>query len=113
MIKKLNYIFSTADKIKIVLLTVMILAGSMLELLAISLFSPFIDGIMNQDAMLESTVISVFYRLGSFGEFEHFLAALAGGIIAIYVIKTSILYWKKIRSTGLHTGFSGPYQRIC
>ena len=83
MIKKLNYIFSTADKIKIVLLTVMILAGSMLELLAISLFSPFIDGIMNQDAMLESTVISVFYRLGSFGEFEHFLAALAGGIIAI------------------------------
>ena len=95
MIKKLNYIFSTADKIKIVLLTVMILAGSMLELLAISLFSPFIDGIMNQDAMLESTVISVFYRLGSFGEFEHFLAALAGGIIAIYVIKNVYIILEK------------------
>lgn len=95
MIKKLNYIFSTADKIKIVLLTVMILAGSMLELLAISLFSPFIDGIMNQDAMLESTVISVLYRLGSFGDFEHFLAALAGGIIAIYVIKNVYIILEK------------------
>ncbi|MDO4304783.1 MAG: hypothetical protein Q4D94_12805, partial [Bacillota bacterium] len=61
MIKKLNYIFTARDKIKIVLLTIMILVGSMLELLAISLFSPFIDGIMDQNAMLESTVMSYIY----------------------------------------------------
>lgn len=95
MIKKLNYIFSTADKIKIVLLTIMILAGSMLELLAISLFSPFIDGIMSPDAMLESTIISAIYRVCSFREFEYFLAALAGSIIAIYVIKNVYIIIEK------------------
>ena len=87
MIKKLNYIFSTKDKIKIVLLTIMILTGSILELLAISLFSPFIDGIMDQSAMLESTLMSWLYQFFSFEKYEYFLAVLAGSIIAIYIIK--------------------------
>lgn len=87
MIKKLNYIFSTRDKIKIILLTLMILIGSMLELLAISLFSPFIDGIMNQEKMMESTIMSFIYRLFSFGKYEYFLAVLASSIIAIYIAK--------------------------
>lgn len=95
MIKKLNYIFSTKDKIKIVLLTVMILVGSMLELLAISLFSPFIDGIMNQDAMLESTMISFIYHMFSFQKFEYFLAVVAGGIIAIYIAKNIYIIIEK------------------
>ncbi len=95
MIKKLNYIFSTKDKVKIVLLTVMILIGSMLELLAISLFSPFIDGIMNQDAMLESTMISFIYHMFSFQKFEHFLAVVAGGIIAIYIAKNIYIIIEK------------------
>lgn len=95
MIKKLNYIFSTKDKIKIVLLTIMILIGSILELLAISLFSPFIDGIMDQNIMLESTIMSYLYRLFSFEKYEYFLALLAGSIIAIYIIKNVYIIIEK------------------
>lgn len=95
MIKKLNYIFSVRDKIKIVLLTIMILAGSILELLAISLFSPFIDGIMDQNAMLESTIMSYIYRFFSFEKYEYFLAVLAGSIIAIYIIKNIYIIIEK------------------
>lgn len=95
MIKKLNYIFSTKDKIKIVLLTIMILIGSILELLAISLFSPFIDGIMDQNIMLESTIMSYLYRFFSFEKYEYFLALLAGGIIAIYIIKNVYIIIEK------------------
>lgn len=95
MIKKLNYIFSVRDKIKIVLLTIMILAGSILELLAISLFSPFIDGIMDQNAMLESTVMSYIYQFFSFEKYEYFLAVLAGSIIAIYIIKNIYIIIEK------------------
>lgn len=95
MIKKLNYIFSTEDKIKIVLLTIMILIGSMLELLAISLFSPFIDGIMDQNAMLESTIISYIYRFFSFEKYEYFLAGLAGSIIVIYIVKNVYIIVQK------------------
>ena len=95
MIKKLNYIFSTKDKIKIVLLTIMILIGSILELLAISLFSPFIDGIMDQNIMLESTIMSYLYRFFSFEKYDYFLALLAGSIIAIYIIKNVYIIIEK------------------
>lgn len=95
MIKKLNYIFLTKDKIKIVLLTIMILIGSILELLAISLFSPFIDGIMDQNIMLESTIMSYLYRFFSFEKYKYFLALLAGSIIAIYIIKNVYIIIEK------------------
>lgn len=95
MIKKLNYIFSTKDKIKIVLLTIIILIGSMLELLAISLFSPFIDGIVDQNAMMESTIMVYIYHFFSFKKYEYFLALLAVSIIAIYIIKNVYIIIEK------------------
>lgn len=95
MIKKLNYIFSTKDKIKIVLLTIIILIGSMLELLAISLFSPFIDGIVDQNAMMESTIMVYIYHFFSFKKYEYFLALLAVSIIAVYVIKNVYIIIEK------------------
>lgn len=112
MIKKLNYIFSTEDKIKIVLLTIMILIGSMLELLAISLFSPFIDGIMDQNAMLESTIISYIYRFFSFEKYEYFLAGLAGSIIVIYIVKNVYIIVQKIQYTDLLTVFKEQFPLI-
>lgn len=95
MIKKLNYIFSTKDKIKIVLLTIIILIGSMLELLAISLFSPFIDGIVDQNTMMESTIMVYIYHFFSFKKYEYFLALLAVSIIAVYIIKNVYIIIEK------------------
>ena len=95
MIKKLNYIFSTKDKIKIVLFTIIILIGSMLELLAISLFSPFIDGIVDQNTMMESTIMVYIYHFFSFKKYEYFLALLAVSIIAVYIIKNVYIIIEK------------------
>lgn len=95
MIKKLNYIFSAKDKVKIVLLTLMILIGSMLELAAISLFSPFIDGIMSQETMMESTIMAFIYRFFMFEKYEYFLAVLASSIIAIYIAKNVYIIIEK------------------
>lgn len=95
MIKKLNYIFSTKDKIKIVLLTIIILIGSMLELLAISLFSPFIDGIVDQNTMMESTIMVYIYHFFSFKKYEYFLALLAVSIITVYIIKNVYIIIEK------------------
>ena len=95
MIKKLNYIFSTKDKIKIVLLTIIILIGSMLELLAISLFSPFIDGIVDQNTMMESTIMVYIYHFFSFKKYEYFVALLAVSIIAVYIIKNVYIIIEK------------------
>ena len=87
MFHKLNYIFSKTDKIKIFFLVIAVVVGSFLELLAVSIFSPFIDLIMASDALEESSIISYIYHTFSFQSIEYFLAFLAGGIIIIYITK--------------------------
>lgn len=87
MFRKLNYIFTPKDKFIIFFLMIAIVIGSFLELLAVSVFSPFIDLIMAADAIEESSILSYFYHIVSFPNREHFLAFLAGGIIIIYIVK--------------------------
>lgn len=95
MIKKLSYIFSKTDKIKIGILMLLVIAGSFLELLAVSIFSPFIELIMDMDSLEESGVMSYLYHLFDFKRIEHFLAFLASGIIAIYIIKNVYIIIEK------------------
>ena len=95
MIKKLNYIFSKTDKIKIGLLMLLVIAGSFLELLAVSIFSPFIELIMDMDSLEESDVMSFLYHLFDFKQIEHFLAFLASGIIVIYIVKNVYIIIEK------------------
>ncbi len=87
MFGKLNYIFTKKDKVKICFLMIAVIVGSFLELLAVSIFSPFIDLIMNPTAVEKSGMISFLYHGFSFQSIEYFLALLAGGIIVIYVVK--------------------------
>lgn len=95
MLKKINYIFSKKDKIKLFLLTVMIVIGSFLELLAISLFSPFVDSIMNPETMEDSTLMSIINRLFKADSTQQFLTMIAVGIIIIYIIKDTYIIWEK------------------
>ena len=87
MIHKLNYIFTRSDKIKIFFLLMAVIIGSFLELLAVAVFSPFIDLIMNADMIQENEMLLYVYNLLSFQNIEHFLALIAGGIIIIYIVK--------------------------
>lgn len=87
MFRKLNYIFTRADKIKVGILMIAVIVGSFLELLAVSIFSPFIDLIMDPAALQGEGTIADIYRMLSFQSQEYFLAAIAGGIIVIYIVK--------------------------
>lgn len=87
MIKKLGYIFSKTDKIKIGLLMVIVIVGSFLELLAVSIFSPFIDLIMDMNSLEKSGIMSYLYHLFGFTEIRNFLVFLAATIIAVYIVK--------------------------
>lgn len=95
MIKKLNYIFTKTDKMKLMMLMVIVVIGSFLELLSVSIFSPFIDVIMDSTSLHESTIMDYLYYYFGFEDVEHFLAFLAGGIIAIYVIKNIYIIAEK------------------
>ena len=87
MIEKLNYIFSKSDKIKICILIAAVIIGSFLELMSVSMFSPFIELIMSPDALKENSMLAYIYNLFSFGSVEIFLISIACGIIFIYIVK--------------------------
>lgn len=95
MLKKLNFIFTKTDKIKIVILMIAVVIGSFLELLAVAIFSPFIEVIMDPASLGESSIMLSVYQLLSIQNVEHFLALIAGGIIAIYIVKNIYIIIEK------------------
>ena len=95
MLAKLNFIFTKRDKIKIFLLMIIVIAGSFLELLAVSIFSPFINVIMDPEKLHENALIAYIYQLFHLQSFEYFLALLAAGNIVIYVVKNIYIMVEK------------------
>ena len=95
MLKKLNYIFSKTDKVKIFILMVVVIIGSFLELLSVSIFSPFIELIMSPESLQESKVMLFIYGMLSFSSIEYFLAMIAGMIILIYILKNIYIIIEK------------------
>lgn len=77
------------------LLMVIVVAGSFLELLAVSVFSPFIDLIMDMDSLEKSDIMSFLYRVFHFQNMTRFLAFLATGIIVIYIVKNVYIIAEK------------------
>lgn len=91
LIKKLGYIFSTKDKKKIVLLLIAVIIGSFLELLGVSIFTPFVNIIMNQDSIQTTWYLKMIYDFFGFQTNMGFLAFLAGCIIVVYLVKNVYL----------------------
>ena len=91
MLNKLNYIFSKRDKVRLVLLMFMMMIGSVLELMGVTIFMPFINIIMEPEQIRENEILAFFYGWGGFGTVEGFLSCIAGVIIFIYVFKNIFL----------------------
>ncbi len=91
LLKKLGYIFSKQDKKKIALLLVAVVLGSLLELLGVSVFTPFTTIIMNQDSIQRTWYLKAVYDFFGFESNMAFLAFLAGCIIVIYIVKNIYL----------------------
>ena len=91
LVKKLGYIFSKKDKKKIVLLLIAVVIGSLLELLGVSIFTPFVNIIMNQEAIHKTWYLKMIYDTFGFQSNMSFLAFLAGCIIVVYIIKNVYL----------------------
>lgn len=95
MIKKLGFIFTAREKRNFFFLMIIIVIGSFLELLGVTAFMPFIDILMDENAIADSWWLSRLYMLFDFDSTETFLASLAGCIIAIYIFKNVFIAWEK------------------
>lgn len=95
MIKHINYIFSTKDKIKFVILLIAAAIGSMLELLGVSLFSPFVEILMNPSTIHTQSYLSLLYDLTGVEDELDFIVMIAVVIILVYVVKNLYLAIEK------------------
>ena len=87
MIKKTGYVLNKRDKWLALAFVFIIILGSFLELLAVSIFSPFIDLIMGTLQDNESTILSILRKIFTIEDDKYFLVILSVIIICIYVIK--------------------------
>lgn len=95
MIKNINYIFSGKDKMKFVLLLVAAVIGSFLELLGVSLFSPFIEILMDTSMIQTQPYLAYFYKLFELNDEMEFVILLAFFIMIVYVVKNVYLAIEK------------------
>lgn len=91
MIKKLAYIFNKKEKIKLLLLMVMIITGSFIELMGVAAFMPFITAITDESALSENRILRLVYGILNVSTQKEFLAAMAIGISVIYILKNLYL----------------------
>lgn len=95
LLHKLGYIFNKKDKRKIVLLLIALIIGSLLELLGVSIFTPFVNIIMKQDSIQTTWYLKIVYDLFGFQTTKGFLAFLSGCIIFVYIVKNVYLIIEK------------------
>lgn len=95
MLKKASYILNKRDKLIVLLLLIIIIIGSFLEMGAVSVFSPFIDLIMESENADSGLVVSILYQIFKIDDRNQFLIVLAGTIIVIYVVKNIYTIWEK------------------
>lgn len=95
MIKQLAYIFNKKEKFKIFILFIAAIIGSLLECLGVGVFSPFVDVLMNTDAIYNNIYLNYVYVFFHFSSTESFLTALTGAIIVIFVVKNIYLIVEK------------------
>ena len=91
MIRKLNYIFNKRDKVRIIILLFMIIIGSFLELTGVAAFMPFIEIVMSPSNIQENIWLSKIYTTLNLTSTDMFLAIMALGISAIYIVKNIYL----------------------
>ncbi len=92
---KLGYIFDKKDKRKIALLLLAIIVGSFFELISVSIFSPFINIIMNPESIQKTWYLKWAYDTFGFVTDRGFLTFLSVCIMAVYIIKNVYLAVQK------------------
>ena len=95
MVSELNYIFSPGEKWRLLGLFVVIFVGSMLEMLGVTIFMPFIEVVMDPKVINENKYLNSAYEMLGMTNSRDFLAVLALAIIFVYIFKNLFLAWQK------------------
>lgn len=92
LLKKINIIFSRRDKIKYIMMLILIVVGALIELLGVSVILPYIQIITEPNKISESKYLSNIYQWLGASSIKEFLAYLSITIIIIFFIKNVYLF---------------------
>lgn len=95
MFAELRYIFDRGDKWKIGMLLLAVVLGSLLELLGVTIFMPFIEIIQKPRTIQDKWYLKQVYDLLHMRSAEEFMIGLSVCIIVIYIVKNVYLVMEK------------------
>ena len=88
MVKKLRYVFDRKDKMKLVGLAILMIIGSVLELLAVA---AFIEVLMQTSSIEDDSFLKLFFAHIHLNGIEQYLVVLSALIAVIYLVKNIYL----------------------
>ncbi len=100
ILKKLNALFNTKQKIKFLILLAGIFVASVLELIGVSLVLPLIGVVMDNTIIQKNTILKYIYDLLNIGSTSNFLILISLSLIGVYVLKNiymTVLYYFQYR----------------
>lgn len=87
MIKKINYILDRGQKIRLVILVIIILIGSLFELLGVSGILPLINAIIDPNILETSRTYGLFMDMLGIRGIKAFVIAASLILICVYIVK--------------------------
>lgn len=95
MIKKISYCISKRERMLAGFILLVIVIGSGMELMGVSLFMPFLELLTDPDSISSNALLRFCYQLLPFGNMTNFMASVALTIIIVYIVKNVFLVWQK------------------
>lgn len=90
-IKKLWYIFDCRQKVQLLGLMILILIGTILETLGVTVIVPFIEAIMYPQKVMQNEYVQLISNYLNIQRAEQFIILMAGVLIALYICKNLYL----------------------
>lgn len=91
LLKKINFILNRKQKINLIILFFVILLGTLMELAGVSIILPFVQAIVEPDALMQKSYVIKICELLNIKEMNQLLIGLSFVLIGIYVFKNIYL----------------------
>lgn len=94
MLKKINYVMNTKQKVNLLILFIMIFIGSAIELLSVAGVAPIVTLITDENAINENEIYLLMGRLLGLSDVRQYVLALSLGLMFVYIIKNLYLIFQ-------------------
>lgn len=108
-LKKLNYLFNKKIKINALILLIIILVGSVMELIGVYIVLPVVNLAIEQNALETNEICKAVVSLTGWDDRERILLILISGTIFVYIVKNLYLIWMSYRMNVFSKGVKQYY----